>query len=66
MASSRTRRIYKELDDVISDVNSGVTLKIINESDISHLRGTFQGPPSTPYEGGVFVVDIKIPVSFLP
>lgn len=63
MASSRARRIIKELDEVMSDVDSGVTLKILNESDISHLRGTFQGPPGTPYAGGIFEVDIKIPVS---
>lgn len=63
--AQRSRRIYKELDEVLSDVRSGVTIEILNESDISHLRGTFQGPPDTPYEGGLFVVDIKIPVSML-
>lgn len=63
--AQRSRRIYKELDEVVSDVRSGVTIEILNESDISHLRGTFQGPPDTPYEGGLFVVDIKIPVSML-
>lgn len=28
---------------------------------IGRLKGTFNGPPDTPYEGGLFVVDIQIP-----
>lgn len=59
---SRERRIYKEFSDVQSDATSGVTLSIINESDISHLKGSFPGPPGTPYEGGTYIIDIQLPV----
>ncbi|KAA8911203.1 hypothetical protein TRICI_003925 [Trichomonascus ciferrii] len=59
---SRSRRIAKELEDVKSDSNSGIDLAFVTESDMGHLKGTFQGPPDTPYEGGEFVVDIQIPL----
>lgn len=59
---SRERRIFKELEKTKSDSTSGVTLDIINESNIAHLRGSLIGPPGTPYEGGVFYVDIELPV----
>lgn len=36
-------------------------LELNNESDLTHLTGYFKGPPGTPYEGGVFQVDINIP-----
>lgn len=62
---SRTRRITKEMEDVKQDVESSITLDFVKDSDISHLKGTFKGPPGTPYEGGEFVVDIQIPVSIL-
>jgi hypothetical protein len=52
----------KELEDVRYDVSSGIHIQPVNESDLSHLKGTFRGPPGTPYEGGHFVVDIQIPV----
>lgn len=32
-----------------------------NGTDLTHLKGTLTGPPDTPYAGGKFVVDIKIP-----
>lgn len=60
---SRERRIYKEFENIKTDTQSGVTLDIVDEADISHLKGTFRGPPGTPYEGGVFQVDINLPVS---
>lgn len=60
-AMSRIKRILKELDDVQKDTQASITLKLISEDDLSHLTGTFLGPPDTPYEGGKFVVDIKIP-----
>lgn len=59
---SRARRISKELEDVKSDTKSGIEVNFVNDSDISHLKGTFAGPPGTPYQGGEFVVDIIIPV----
>lgn len=60
-SQSLNRRIFREMNDVLADLSSGVILKILNEADVTHLKGSFSGPPGTPYEGGLFVVDIKIP-----
>lgn len=63
--SSRLRRVAKELQDIQNDKdNSGVMASAINESDLTHLRGSFPGPPGTPYEGGTYVVDIIIPDTY--
>lgn len=58
---SRVKRIAKELEECRTDTKSGVSLDLVNETDLTHLIGLFQGPPGTPYEKGVFKVDIKIP-----
>ncbi|KAK9329469.1 P-loop containing nucleoside triphosphate hydrolase protein [Lipomyces starkeyi] len=59
---SRSRRIAKEMQDAQSDPQSGIRLEMVSESDISHLKGYFDGPPGTPYEGGHYQVNIEIPV----
>ncbi|KAJ2903842.1 ubiquitin-conjugating enzyme [Zalerion maritima] len=62
MASSRARRVTKELADIYNDrQNSGVSADPASDGDMTHLKGTLTGPPDTPYAGGKFVVDIKIP-----
>ena len=62
MASNRVRRITKEIADVRADPLSQITVEPLDgDSDITHLRGSFPGPPGTPYEGGTFKVDVKIP-----
>lgn len=58
---SRVKRIAKELEECRQDHESGVTLQLVSESDLTHLTGYFKGPPGTPYEGGLFKVDINIP-----
>lgn len=62
MASNRNRRIAKEIADIHNDSHSQVTAEPVGaEDDLTHLRGSFRGPPGTPYEDGTFFVDIKIP-----
>lgn len=62
MATTRERRIAKELADINNDKdNSGVFAQPVNPSDLTHLKGTFPGPPDTPYAGGTFQIDIVIP-----
>lgn len=58
---SRVKRIAKELEECRQDTSSGVTLELVSENDLTHLVGYFHGPPGTPYEHGVFKVDINIP-----
>ncbi|KAG5419975.1 ubc1 [Candida metapsilosis] len=58
---SRVKRIAKELEECRQDKQSGVTLELNNDADLTHLTGYFSGPPGTPYQGGLFQVAIDIP-----
>ncbi|CAM1502752.1 Fc.00g075280.m01.CDS01 [Cosmosporella sp. VM-42] len=65
MASSRERRLAKELADIHADKdNSGVYAQSIDGSSLTHLKGTFQAPPDSPYVGGTYKVDIQIPTTY--
>jgi len=62
MSTNRARRITKEIADIHSDTSSHIQADPVgNGDDLTHLKGQFRGPPGTAYEGGNFVVDIKIP-----
>jgi len=61
MASNRLRRVAKELSEIEADANSKVVVEIASGEDLTHLLASFPGPPDTPYEGGTYVIDIKIP-----
>lgn len=60
-SSNRARRIAKELLDINNDPHSQIVAEPVREEDLTHLKGKFKGPPDTPYEGGTYVIDIKIP-----
>lgn len=65
MASNRMRRVAKELADIVNDKSSQIKVEPVGDhEDITHLRGYFPGPPDTPYQGGTYSVDIKIPTDY--
>ncbi|KAF5136985.1 hypothetical protein MHUMG1_03148 [Metarhizium humberi] len=65
MTSSRDRRVAKELQDIQADRdNSGVYAAPIDDVNLKHLKGTIPGPPDTPYYGGTFIIDIRIPDNY--
>ncbi|KAG5929958.1 hypothetical protein E4U42_003612 [Claviceps africana] len=65
MASSRDRRVAKELQDIQADKdNSGVCAVPVNGSSLKHFKGSITGPPDTPYAGGTFVIKIDIPDNY--
>jgi ubiquitin-conjugating enzyme (huntingtin interacting protein 2) len=54
-------RVQKELVEIERDKHlSGVSISICKE-DLARMRGTITGPHGTPYEGGIFSVDIHLP-----
>lgn len=61
---SRAKRIIKEIQAAKDDPEANITLSFVSESDIHHLKGSFYGPPGTPYEGGNFIVDIQVPLEY--
>jgi ubiquitin-conjugating enzyme (huntingtin interacting protein 2) len=52
-------RIQKELKEIESDKASGVTAEVVDDN-LTRLIGRVPGPLDTPYEGGVFKVDIQL------
>jgi len=72
MSANRNRRLAKEVQDIQKDTHSGVSLESFTKSkdgtdtfdDLTHFRGIFNGPPDTPYDGGKYSVDIKIPSEY--
>ena len=60
MSSNKARRIAKELADIRNDRFSHIYADTIGE-DLTKLRGSFEGPPGTAYEGGKYDVNIDIP-----
>jgi len=60
MASNKARRINKELADIQNDTLSHITAELLGD-DITRLRGSFEGPPGTAYEGGRYEINIEIP-----
>jgi ubiquitin-conjugating enzyme (huntingtin interacting protein 2) len=65
-SSSRTRRVAKELSDIESDSKiSNISAQPADStSDLTHLKANISGPPGTPYEGGSYIVDVKIPTEY--
>jgi ubiquitin-protein ligase len=54
-------RLNKELAILIK--TSHIKCQTVND-DLYHLKITIDGPKGTPYEGGKFVIDFKIPVEY--
>lgn len=62
MSSNRTRRIAKEIADIHADSQSNVLAETVGSGeDLTHLKGSFKGPPGTAYEDGTYIIDIRIP-----
>lgn len=56
-------RVQKELVEVERDKLSGVSIQISGDN-LAHMQGTIEGPSGTPYEGGVFTIDIHLPSAY--
>ena len=65
MSSQRARRVAKEVADIHADKLSNVTAEPQgNGEDLTHLKGSFRGPPGTPYEDGLYKIDVRIPSDY--
>mmetsp|Transcript_24195 Transcript_24195/g.40066 ORF Transcript_24195/g.40066 Transcript_24195/m.40066 type:complete len:196 (-) Transcript_24195:1117-1704(-) len=63
--SSAATRLTKELSEVgKDDATSGVKAVPVNPDNPRTLKGTIKGPEGTPYEGGVFQINISIPKQY--
>jgi ubiquitin-protein ligase len=63
--SSAATRLSKELAEVgKDDKTSGVKAVPVNPDNPRILKGTIKGPEGTPYEGGIFQINIIIPKQY--
>ena len=55
----------QELRDCQKDKEtSGLEVFVPDEGNLMHWKGTLKGPTGTPYEGGVFKIDIQLPSDY--
>ena len=58
------RRLQKEFRDLTKEPHESISAAPIAESDMFKWRGTVRGPEGTPYEGGLFHLDIYFPTDY--
>uniref|UniRef100_U5EZB4 E2 ubiquitin-conjugating enzyme n=1 Tax=Corethrella appendiculata TaxID=1370023 RepID=U5EZB4_9DIPT len=63
MAVSRIKREFKEVLKSEEIVQCSIKLEIVNDN-FTELKGEIAGPPDTPYEGGKFLLEIKVPETY--
>jgi ubiquitin-conjugating enzyme (huntingtin interacting protein 2) len=61
MRPREVKRLQKELEDIGTSKDASVSADLPDSTDLTHWKGTLKGPEGTPYEGGTFTIDIKIP-----
>ncbi|KAI8089982.1 uncharacterized protein BX664DRAFT_386378 [Halteromyces radiatus] len=52
------KRILKEINDIKEDPEAHIEIKFTQ--DLDQFYATIEGPRDSPYEGGIFLVDIKL------
>ncbi|XP_026283440.1 ubiquitin-conjugating enzyme E2-22 kDa [Frankliniella occidentalis] len=66
MANIAAQRIKREFKEVIKSeevAKCAIKVELVSDS-YTELKGEIAGPPDTPYEGGNFVLEIKVPETY--
>ncbi|XP_034661139.1 ubiquitin-conjugating enzyme E2-22 kDa-like [Drosophila subobscura] len=63
LAVSRLKRDFKEVMESNEMVQCSIKIELANDN-WTELRGEIGGPPETPYEGGNFILEIKVPETY--
>jgi ubiquitin-conjugating enzyme E2 D/E len=64
MSASWARRIQRELEEMQKDPPVGCTAGPENPDNLNKWKAIIVGPPDTPYEGGVFNLEINFPADY--
>lgn len=66
MSTTTIRRLKKEWSDInqeIEKTREKITVKLINE-ELTHWKATITGSNNSPFEGGIFTLDITFPLEY--
>jgi len=66
MANIAVQRIKREFKEVVKSeevAKCAIKVELVNDN-YTELKGEIAGPPDTPYEGGNFVLEIKVPETY--
>lgn len=66
MANIAVQRIKREFKEVVKSEEAAkcaISVEVVNDT-FTELKGEIAGPPDTPYEGGNFVLEIRIPETY--
>lgn len=58
------KRITKELKEIGKDPNGQCTAAPINEGNLFKWAATMNGPPDSPFEGGIYKLKIEFPQNY--
>eukprot|EP00658_Telonema_sp_P-2_P062770 TRINITY_DN5144_c0_g1_i2.p2 TRINITY_DN5144_c0_g1~~TRINITY_DN5144_c0_g1_i2.p2 ORF type:complete len:149 (-),score=48.73 TRINITY_DN5144_c0_g1_i2:307-753(-) len=58
------RRLKKEMSDIEKDPPTSFSVGPTSTDDLFKWTATIDGPKGSPYEGGVFFLDINIPADY--
>jgi len=67
MAQLHVTRVRREFREIVTSEEAqacSIKVEIIDQSDVTKLKGVIAGPPDTPFEGGTYYLDINIPDSY--
>eukprot|EP01117_Protostelium_nocturnum_P012935 TRINITY_DN4792_c0_g1_i1.p1 TRINITY_DN4792_c0_g1~~TRINITY_DN4792_c0_g1_i1.p1 ORF type:complete len:157 (+),score=38.03 TRINITY_DN4792_c0_g1_i1:46-516(+) len=60
----QAQRILREYRNIQKDNSEDIHLSPVDDDDLLHWKGLIHGPPGTPYESGIFQLDITIPTQY--
>jgi ubiquitin-conjugating enzyme E2 G2 len=64
MASSASKRLFKEYKMLSSDAPEGITAGPVSEDDMFLWEALIQGPDDTPFAGGIFPAELRFPKDY--
>jgi ubiquitin-conjugating enzyme E2 R len=64
LAMAATKLLSSTLKKILSDPVEGFTVEVEDESNLFEWKIYIEGPKDTPYEGGIFQLNMKFPSEF--
>ncbi|KKZ66942.1 signal peptidase I [[Emmonsia] crescens] len=55
------KRIAKELNELMESPPTGISVTLANGSDLYNWKVHMEGPESSPYNGGNFIINLSLP-----